>query len=104
MSEKRSVVSIGKGLTILANVGLIIGLLFVWLELRQNQTQLKAEVELNLASGYQTALGRGVENPALVNIIGTAYFEPESLTPTQYTQLTFYHAEWMTLVFATYQL
>jgi membrane associated rhomboid family serine protease len=104
MSEERSEISIGKGLTILANAGLLIGLIFVWVELRQNQTQLKAEVELSLASGYQTVLGRGVENPALLDTIGTAYFEPESLTPTQYSQLTFYHAEWMTLVFATYQL
>jgi hypothetical protein len=104
MSEKRSVISIGQGLTILANVGLVIGLIFVWLELRQNQTQLKAEVEFSLASGYQTALGRVAENPAIADILGAAYFEPESLTQTQYAQLTFYHSEWMTLVFATYQL
>lgn len=104
MSEKRYVISIGEGLTILANTGLVIGLIFVWLELRQNQAQLNAEVELNLASSYQTALGRGVDNPALVDILGIAYSDPESLTPTQYTQLMFYHSEWMTLVFATYQL
>ncbi len=104
MSEKRSVISIGEGLTIVANLGLVIGLMFVWLELRQNQTQLAAEVELNIASSYQTALGRIVDNSALADTIGIAYFDPESLTPAQYLQLSSYHAEWMVLVFATYQV
>lgn len=104
MSENRSKISIGTGLTILTNIGLVIGLIFVWLELRQNQTQLEADVELSLATSYQTALGRVVENQALAEIIGTAYVDPESLTLTQYLQFTSHHAEWMALVFATYQL
>lgn len=104
MSEKRSVISIGEGLTIVANLGLVIGLMFVWLELRQNQTQLAAEVELNIASTYQTALGRIVDNSVLAETIGIAYFDPESLTPAQFLQFTSYHAEWMVLVFATYQV
>ena len=104
MSEKRSAISIGEGLTIVANLGLVIGLMFVWLELRQSQTQLEAEVELNIASSYQTALGRMVDNPEIADVMIAAYSNPESLTPTQYLQLTSYHAEWMVLVFATYQV
>lgn len=97
-------ISIGEGLAILANVGVVIGLIFVWMEIRQSQTQLKADVELSLASSYQTVLGRSVDNPAVADLLATAYMRPDELSTTQYLQLMAYHAEWMALVFATYQL
>ena len=33
-----------------------------------------------------------------------AYQDPASLTPTQYLQLMSVHAEWMAIVYATYEL
>ena len=104
MSDKHPAISIGEGLAIVANFGVIVGLIFVWMELRQSQTQLSADVELSLAASYQVALGRAVENDHVAELMMVAYRDPESLTPTQYLQLMSVHAEWMSIVYATYEL
>ena len=104
MSKKDPAISVGEGLAIVANVGVIIGLLFVWAELRQSQTQLKADVELTLANSYQAAMGRSVENDHVADIMLISYQDPSSLTQRQYLQLMSIHAEWMSIVYATYEL
>ena len=105
MSEKPPAISVGEGLTIVANAGVIIGLVFVWMELRHNQLQLRADVELSLATAYQTVLGRVVENPEMAEIQIQVYRDgPNSLAGPQYIQLMSGHAEWMSLMYATYQL
>lgn len=104
MSNRIPAISLGEGLAILANLGVVIGLIFVWAELRQNQAQLKADVELSMAAGYQAALGRTAENPHLAEIMYTSYSNPEALSAVQYLQLMSIHAEWMALVYATYEL
>ena len=104
MNTRVPAISLGEGLAILANLGVVLGLIFVWAELRQNQAQLKADVELSLAAGYQEALGRTVENPHVAEILFKTYLEPESLTQVQYVQVMSIHAEWMALVYATWEL
>ena len=104
MSDKVPAISVGEGLAIMANVGVVIGLLFVWFELRQNQTQLNADVELSLASSYQQVLGRSTENEHVAEILFTAYTDPDSLTPIQYLQLMSIHGEWMAIIYATFEL
>ena len=104
MSSKQPAISVGEGLAIVANLGVVIGLIFVWMELRQSQTQLAADVELNLAAAYQTAMGRAVESEEVAVILAKAYSAPETLTRTEYLRLMSIHAEWMSIVYATYQL
>jgi len=104
VSRWRATISLGEGLAVVANVGVIIGLLFVWMELRHSQTQLGADVELSLAYSYQTAMGRTIENDHVAEIIIVAFQDPGSLTPIQYVQLMSVHAEWMSVVYATYRL
>ena len=104
MSNKQPAISVGEGLAIVANLGVVIGLIFVWMELRQSQTQLSAEVELSLASSYQTIMGRAAENDHLAELMLATYLEPESLSPKQQLQLMAVHAEWMSIVYATYEL
>lgn len=104
MSRWRPTISFGEALAVTANLGVVVGLIFVWVELRQNQTQLGADVELTLANSYQTALGRAVENDHVADIMMMSYLDPKSLTPRQGIQLMAIHAEWMALVYATYEL
>ena len=87
MSKKHPSISLGEGLAIVANLGVVLGLIFVWVELRQSQTQLRADVELSLAASYQTVLGRASENEHVAEFMRTAYMDPDSLTETQYLQL-----------------
>ena len=104
MSKKQPAISVGEGLAIMANLGVVIGLIFVWAELRQNQTQLQAEVELSLASSYQTVLGRTAENPEVAEILRLSYTRPEDLSQDQSIRLMALHAEWMAIVYAAYAL
>jgi len=104
MSKEHPSISVGEGLAIVANLGVILGILFVWMELRQNQAQLVADVELSLAASYQAAMGRTIENEQVAEIAMIAYHDPQSLTPTQYLRLMSIHAEWMSIVYATYEL
>ncbi|MDJ0907898.1 MAG: hypothetical protein QNI99_01810 [Woeseiaceae bacterium] len=104
MSKKHPAISLGEGLAIVANLGVVLGLIFVWVELRQSQTQLRADVELSLAASYQEVLSRASENEHLAELTVIAYQNPASLTPTQYLQLMAVHAEWMAIVYATYEL
>ena len=104
MSKWRPTISLGESLAVVANVGVIVGLLFVWMELRQSQKQLGAEVELSLAESYQTVMGRSVENDHVAEIMMLSYSDPDSLSQLQYLQLMALHAEWMAIVYATYEL
>lgn len=104
MSRWRATISLGEGLAIAANLGVIVGLVLVWMELRQNQTQLRADVELSLAASYQTALGRTIENDLVRETMIVSYLDPDTLTQDQSVQLMGVHAEWMSVVYATYEL
>ena len=104
MSKWRTTISLGESLAVIANLGVIIGLVLVWLEIRQSQTQLRADVELSLATSYQTAIGRTIENDHVAEVLMLAYQDPESLSAVQYVQLMSTHAEWMSVVYATFEL
>lgn len=104
MSGRQPAISVGEGLAIVANMGVILGLVFVWAELRHSQTQLSAEIELSLAAAYQATMGRTTENESVAEIMRIAYANPQSLTENQYVRLLSLHAEWMSVVYATYEL
>ena len=104
MADRQPRISLGEGLAIVANAGVIVGLIFVWVELRQGQTQMRADIELSLAEAYQSVLSRAAENDHVAEIMILAYEEPRSLSQLQVVQFMSIHAEWMTIVFATYQL
>ena len=104
MSKWQKTISLGESLAIAANLGVIVGLVLVWMELRQSQTQLAADVELSLAASYQTAIGRMIDNEQVRETMRTSYLDPDSLTMDQYGQLMGVHAEYMSFVYATYEL
>ena len=52
-------------LTLTANIGVLIGLLLVAYELRQNDNTLDASIQLSLSSSYEELATFGIENPNL---------------------------------------
>lgn len=104
MPDKRWSVSLGQAVTVLANLGVLVGLIFVVAELQQNRVALQAEIELDLAAAYQTTIGRGVDNASVVDLLQTAFLTPDSLSQAELTRLMGWSAEWMAVVYATYRL
>ena len=56
-------------LALTANIGILIGLIVVILELRQNQETLDASIQLSLSSAYQEIASRPVENRDFAAVI-----------------------------------
>ena len=76
-----------KWLTLTANVGVIVGLIFLALEIRQNTEVARSAVDLEI-----TALGtdfhmRVAENPALARAYYIGLRDPDSLTEDERMQL-----------------
>ena len=76
-----------KWLTLTANVGVIVGLIFLALEIRQNTEVARSAVDLEI-----TALGtdfhmRVAENPALARAYYIGLSDPDSLTEDERMQL-----------------
>ena len=77
---------LGQTITILANVGVIAGIIFLGLELRQNN-------ELQVMQARETRLDRQnsvidlmIENPDIIELLGK---NPESLTEAEHDRLQF---------------
>lgn len=103
-SDGKRGISIGQAATIVANLGVLIGLVFVIFELQQNRLNLQAEIELSIAASYQVAMGRTLENPVVAELMQTAFTQPDSLSDVQYVQLMSWNAEWMAVTYATHRL
>jgi hypothetical protein len=64
-------------LTLTANIGVLIGLLLVAYELRQNDDTLNASIQLSLSSSYEQLATLGVENPTLTQSIARLFLGEE---------------------------
>jgi hypothetical protein len=60
---------IGQALSILANVGVIAGLVFLGFELNQNNELMEAEVRTTYASMDQNGWGYLIENPDFIEVL-----------------------------------
>jgi hypothetical protein len=66
---------ISTGLVVTANVGVLVGLIFVLIELRQNQETLDASIQLTLSAAYQEISSRVVENRDFAEVLEKAFLE-----------------------------
>lgn len=103
MSQNRRI-SLGQGLTILANFGVIVGLVFVVLELQQTRVSLQAEVELGLLETQQTTTRAVADNPDLGRVVMKAYTAPETLEPDQFLGFLSHLADQQATVYAAWEL
>ena len=60
-------IDVGQGITILANIGVIAGILFLAVELQQNNKLLEAQARSERENVRRTAYTRYIENPQLVD-------------------------------------
>ncbi len=91
-------------LALTANIGILIGLFFVILELRQNQDTLDATIQLSLSAAYQEISSRVVENRDFAEVLEKAFWSPDDLDTPDAIRLTNWIAEYLVLLFATYEL
>ena len=95
---------INSTLALTANIGILIGLFFVILELRQNQDTLDASIQLSLSSGYQEIASRPVENRQFAAVLVKAFGNLDDLDMVDKVQLMNWNQEQLTLLYATYEL
>jgi hypothetical protein len=81
--------SANRWLTLTANVGVLIGLIFLVLEINQNTEVARSAVDLELATMSTEFHMRVAENPDLARAYYMILHDPESLTEDQKIQLYF---------------
>lgn len=89
---------------LLTNLAVLVGLGLVIVELRQNQKALDASVQLSIAELYQAMGAQVLENPELAQTFQDMFFQPDSLSPTEYMQAAGWTQNWNALLYATWQL
>ena len=103
-NERQSMkkVDLVQTIAILANLGVIGGLVFVGLQLRQTQRSLDLNYILTEVTIFQELQSRLVENPQFAEVMSVAGREPARLTPAQRIQVLAYLEEWLSQI-ATYR-
>ena len=89
---------VGQWLGITANVGVLIGLVLVIIELNQNQTMMRAQARSQISSDISDLLLRQAENPQLNDLIyrienGEDFSPQEMRQYFQYNASLFRHWE-----------
>lgn len=91
-------------LALIANLGVLLGLMFVVLELRQNQASLDAGIQLSLSSAYQDISSRLIENREFAAVLYKVFTTPDELDPVDTLQVVSWTQEYLSLLYATYEL
>ena len=78
---------LGQTITILANVGVIAGIVFLAVELQQNNELLEAEARQALVDRRISLAGMVASNDELANVVAKAQAGEEALSPGERRQL-----------------
>lgn len=95
---------INSTLTLLANVGILIGLVFLLVELRQNQASLDATIQLSLSASYQDIASRPIENREFAEVLGKVFTDPDSMDMLDTIQMMSWSQEYLAMLYAAYEL
>ena len=80
---------INRWLSLLANVGVIAGIVFLAIEIRQNNENLTVQTRANYHATFSEIWGMAAENSELANILGKD-LSGEQLTRSEFIQLAAY--------------
>ena len=80
-------------LTLGANIGVFIGIVFLALEVRQTGDALHAQVSDSVADGFITLNMATISDPQVANVWLTGIYQPDSLTDTEAVQFSMYTPE-----------
>lgn len=95
---------ISNSVALAANVGILIGLILVIVELRQNDDNLKAFIELSLSNSYEDLATIGIENPPFTEVLMRAVVEPEQLSVPDQMQVMSWQYRYLLVLWSTYRL
>ena len=91
-------------LTLTSNVAVLIGIILVIVELRQNDDTLNATIQLSLSQSYEELATLGIENPAFTETILRAYTDPASMTRTDIVNIMAMQYRRQMVLHTTYNL
>ena len=77
-------------LTLVANLGVIGGLVFLGYEVRQNTSQMRTEASYSINSSLETLTAARYQDPALVEILLRGEEDVDSLDPVKREQFSAY--------------
>lgn len=88
-------IAIGQTIAVLANAGVIAGLIFVGLQLRQAQRALDLQLNQSETSVFQELQSRLIENPEFAEVMVKARDDSSPLTPAERMQALAWLEEWL---------
>lgn len=91
-------------LTLTANIGVLIGLILVLIELRQNDDNLNASIQLSLSSAYENLATLAIEQPHFQQSLLRAYTNPEAMTVEDTMFVMSWQYRYLVVLHTTYQL
>jgi len=91
-------------LTLVANVGVLIGLMLIIVELRQNDQNLDATIQLSLSSAYQELASLPIENSDFAYSIMKSYGSPDELAPRETLSLMAWQYRYLLVLHTTFEL
>lgn len=91
-------------LTLTANLAVLIGIVLVILELRQNDDTLNATIQLSLSESYEQLATFTVEHGAYADALVRAFDDPESLDGMDYLNLLSVQYRHQLVLHTTYNL
>ena len=77
-------------LTLGANIGVLIGIVFLAFEIRQTGDALHAQMSDSVADGFITLNMATISDPQVANVWLTGIYQPDSLTDTEAVQFSMY--------------
>lgn len=91
-------------LSMVTNAAVLIGLLLVIIELRQNSKSLDAQIRMSLAGAYQNNLSRVITDPSLAALVVKANADTTSITFPERLRIVSWQAEQLAVLYAAYEL
>lgn len=95
---------LNKLVTMTANIGILIGLVLVIIELRQNDDNLEAFIELSLSNSYEELATIGIENPQFTEALMKAIVTPDQLSVPDQMQIMAWQYRYLLVLWSTYRL
>ena len=88
-------IDVGQTIAVLANLGVIAGLVFVGLQLRQTQQALDVGLNQTETNVFQELQSRLIDNPEFAEVMVKARNDSSSLTPAERIQALAWLEEWL---------
>jgi len=83
-------IDLAQTIGILANVGVLFGIVFLAFEVRQTGDALHAQMADSVAGGFITLNMATISDPQVANVWITGLYQPDSLTTTEAVQFSMY--------------